>query len=221
MSKCINCQVEVLDDTDRCPLCRAVLVQTEELENIYPDARPRMQQLNFYSRVYLFCALVLEAVLLGLDLAMDSPVKWSIIDGMVLLYVYVVFRYAILGRSGHRGKIIILSVIGVLSAIAIDMAIGYQGWSIDYVLPAGILLMDAIILICMFWNRRHWQSYIMWQLLMILCSLIPLFLYVLKGEGQIYLTGLPMAVSLTLFLGTMIIGDRRARTELKRRFHTH
>ena len=221
MSKCINCQIEVLDDTECCPLCRAVLVQTEELENIYPDVRPRMHRLNFYSRVYLFFALVLEGILLGLDLLMDSPVKWSIVDGMVFLYVYAVVRYAILGRSGHRGKIIILSAIGVLSAIGIDMVVGYQGWSVAYVLPAGILIVDVMIMGCMIWNRRNWQSYIMWQLFMILCSLVPVFIYVVRGEGHRHLVMLPMAVSLILFLGTMILGDRRARTELKRRFHTH
>jgi hypothetical protein len=140
---------------------------------------------------------------------------------MVFLYVYVVVRYAILGRSGHREKIFILSVIGVLSAIGIDMAVGYRGWSVEYVLPAGILIVDIIIMGCMIWNRRNWQSYIMWQLLMILCSLIPVFIYMVRGEGHQYLMVLPMAVSLILFLGTMILGDQRARTELKRRFHTH
>ena len=40
-------------------------------------------------------------------------------------------------------------------------------------------------------------------------------------EKQINLAILPMAVSAALFLGTIILGDRRARTELKRRFHVN
>ena len=32
---------------------------------------------------------------------------------------------------------------------------------------------------------------------------------------------LAFAFSAALFLGTLIIGDRRARTELRRRFHVH
>ena len=64
-----------------------------------------------------------------------------------------------------------------------------------------------------------WQSYIMWQIFMILCSFVPIILYL---TGIIYVPYLALAAlgtSVFLFLGTLIIGDRRARVELKRRFH--
>ena len=32
MSKCRNCNVEILDETEFCPLCHSVLEQTEELD---------------------------------------------------------------------------------------------------------------------------------------------------------------------------------------------
>ena len=54
---------------------------------------------------------------------------------------------------------------------------------------------------------------------MIILSLIPVVLYFMNVENNPYMAFLPVAVSFLLFLGTMIIGDRRARIELKRRFH--
>ena len=71
----------------------------------------------------------------------------------------------------------------------------------------------------MFFNRRNWQSYMMWQLLMILCSIVPAALFWLGMEHNIYLAAAPVAISAAMFLGTLIIGDRRARMELVRRFH--
>jgi len=68
MSKCRNCNIEVLDETEICPLCHSVLEQTEELENMYPDARLKTKKLLFVSRLYLFCAVIAEFVLLGVDL---------------------------------------------------------------------------------------------------------------------------------------------------------
>jgi len=106
-----------------------------------------------------------------------------------------------------------------MAAIAADMTTGYRGWSVDYVLPGGIVLANAVIFFCMFWNRKNWQSYIMWQLLMILCSLIPVGLYLAGLEHNPCLAFLPIVTSAALFLGTVIIGDRRARLELARRFH--
>lgn len=54
---------------------------------------------------------------------------------------------------------------------------------------------------------------------MILCSLVPFILYLIKIVTKPGLTVIAMGCSFFLFLGTVIIGDRRARVELKRRFH--
>lgn len=221
MSKCLNCKIDILDETERCPLCQSILKQTEELENMYPEVRYRFRRLDFISRFYLFLALILEAVLFSINYFNFNGVWWSIITGLVLLYGYVVLRYAVIGKSGYRSKSIILTLVFILTAIAIDITTGYRGWSLDYILPLAIILMDIAILILMFFNRQNWQSYICFQLLMVCCSLVPIGLYLLGIEKQINMAVLPMALSVTLFLGTMILGDRRARTELKRRFHVN
>ena len=219
MGKCRNCNIEILDVTECCPLCHSILEQTEELENMYPDVRPRMRRLLFVSRLYLFCAILAEAVLVGLNLLFPSEVWWSVITGLGLLGGYIVLRYAIMGTAGHKSKVVILALAVVMAAVIIDFATGYRGWSVDYVAPAGILLVDLILVICMICNRRNWQSYIMWQLLMILFSVVPIVFYAAGLERNPYMAFLPAAASCALFSGTMIIGDRRARTELKRRFH--
>ena len=221
MAKCKNCNIEVLDETVSCPLCQSILEPTEDVENMYPDVRLMMRKFTLTARIFLFVSLVLEAALFTVNLVTfdDYPIWWSAITGLILLYTYLVLRYAIIGKTGYKSKVIILSLIAVLSAVAIDLVTGYRGWSVDYFLPSCILFMDVVIIGCMIYNRRNWQSYMMWQILTMLCSLIPIGLYISGLERNEYLAFLPMAASAALFLGTLIIGDRRARTELKRRFH--
>ncbi len=79
--------------------------------------------------------------------------------------------------------------------------------------------MDAAILAVMFLNRRNWQSYIMLELFMILLSLLPIILILTGIVTETFISALAFVVSVLLFLGTLIIGDRRAKSELKRRFH--
>lgn len=219
MGKCSRCNIEILDETEWCPLCRSILEQTDEVENMYPNVRVRMRRLKLVSQIYLFCAILVEAALFGVNLVTESQIWWSAITGLAFLYLYMVLRYAILGQSGYRSKVIVLAALAVLAAVGSDFALGYRGWSVDYVLPVGILMVDVVILLCMFGNRRNWQSYMMWQILMILCSLIPAGLYIAELEQNAFLAFLPLAGSFTIFLGTLIIGDRRARMELARRFH--
>ena len=219
MSRCRNCNVEILDETEFCPLCHSVLEQTEELENMYPNARHKTQKLLFASRLYLFCAIVLEFVLLMIDFNSETQVHWSILVGLGFLYIYTVIRYAIIGKSGYRAKTIVLVLLAVLLTVAVDFITGYRGWSVDYVASGGILLMDVTIIYLMISNRRNWQSYMMWQLSTIVLSLIPAGLYLAGIENNIYMAFLPLVVSVFLFLGTLMIGGRRASQELYRRFH--
>lgn len=219
MGKCHNCNVEILDETEYCPLCRSVLGPSDALENMYPDVRLAMHRRIFLSRIYLFCGLIAEIVLVFINMLCNSTIWWSAISGLAIVYGYMVLRYAIIGEAGYRSKTILLSMIGILSVISIDFIIGYRGWSVDYALPGVILLMDVGILVCMFINHRNWQSYIILQLSMILCSLVPICLNLFELERNRFMAFAPLAASAMLFAGTMILGGRRATTELKRRFH--
>ena len=219
MSRCKQCNVEILDETERCPLCHSVLEKTVEVENMYPNVRTMTRRLALLSRIYLFVAILVEALLIYLNVLSGSEMFWSAMPGLAMLYGYLVLRYAILGKSGYKGKIIVLTLIAILMVVAIDFVVGYRGWSVNYALPSAILLVDAGILILMCINRRNWQSYMMWQIFMILCSVVPLVLYAVGIVTAPILALLAFAFSAALFLGTLIIGDRRARTELRRRFH--
>ena len=100
MSRCKQCNVEILDETERCPLCHSVLEKTVEVENMYPNVRTMTRRLALLSRIYLFVAILVEALLIYLNVLSDSEMFWSAIPGLAMLYGYLVLRYAILGKSG-------------------------------------------------------------------------------------------------------------------------
>ena len=138
MSKCRQCNIEVLDETERCPLCNTVLDETEEMENMYPDIRVKTRKLVFFSRVYLFLAVVIEIILINICMLTEVQSLVYIISGLVLLFGYIVIKYAILGTSGYIAKTVVLTVIAVIMLVAIDFFVGYDGWSVNYVLPSEI-----------------------------------------------------------------------------------
>ena len=200
--------MEISDETERCPLCGSVLEYTGEVENMYPDVRVYTRKMTMISKIYLFCALLVEVLLIYINVVTESQIAWSAITGLGFFYGYMLIRFAILGKTGYRAKITVLTLMAILIVIAID-----------YALPSAIILVDVGIIICMIVNRRNWQSYMMWQIFMILCSIVPVIL-IFTGIVTAQLFALiAFAFSLFLFLGTLIIGDRRARVELKRRFH--
>lgn len=220
MSRCKKCNVELLDNTDKCPLCHHVLEKDEIVgKNMYPDARNTAKKFRFASNLLLFASIVTETVLIYINCLLDTHFWWSFIVGLVLIYGNVIVRLAIVGKSDYRFKILSLTFTAVVFLVGIDFLTGYRGWSVNYIMPAGIMAIDFGILLLMAINRRNWQSYMIIQILMILLSIIPVVLLALHVIYFPYLAIGAMGLSLFIFLGTLIIGDQRARTELKRRFH--
>lgn len=219
MSKCRQCNIEVLDETQRCPLCGSVLEPTVEVENMYPNIRLKSRKLVFISRLYLFCAIAIEIFLVNLCMLSEVQSLVYIISGLVLLFGYIVIRYAILGTSGYIAKTVVLTIIAVIMLVAIDFSVGYNGWSVNYAFPAGILLIDAGTLVLMAVNNKNWQSYLMLQIFMVLCSIVAIILNLVHIVTNPIVSIVALNVSVILLLGTIIIGGRRARVELKRRFH--
>lgn len=200
-------------------LCNTVLDETEEMENMYPDIRVKTRKLVFFSRVYLFLAVVIEIILINICMLTEVQSLVYIISGLVLLFGYIVIKYAILGTSGYIAKTVVLTVIAVIMLVAIDFFVGYDGWSVNYVLPSGILLIDVGILALMVINRKNWQSYLMPQIFMVICSGVAVVMNAFQIITEPIVSIIALNVSVILLLGTVIVGGRRSRVELKRRFH--
>lgn len=210
----------ILDDTERCPLCMHVLeAGNEPGVDAYPNAIAVNRRYLFLENLFLFLSIVSICILFGINYMTNSKVLWSLVAGLIIIYANAVLRMAILGKTGYMFKTLSLVILAVLMFLGIDYLTGYRGWSLDYILPSGVLAIDLALLILMLVNRRNWQSYMMAQIFSILLSLIPVGLRLGGIIKFPYLVWISFAVSVFLFLGTLIIGDRRARTELKRRFH--
>lgn len=186
---------------------------------MYPDVRGVTRKYRFLENLFLFLSLLAAVVTVGINYAVRSQIMWSLIVVLVLFYANVILRLAVIGKSGYMFKIVCLIITGIAVMFGIDNVIGYRAWSINYVMPSGILLMDFGILLLMIINHRNWQSYIMAQILTVLLSLIPIILFAAGIITFPILAFIAFGVSLFIFLGTVILGDRRARTELQRRFH--
>ena len=159
MNRCQKCNVVILDDTDRCPLCQHVLeTDGTKGENRYPDAIEVTRRFRFLENLVLFLSIVVETILVIINYTVDKDVAWSLIAGNILLYLNVVLRMAVLGKSGYMAKTVSLILLAVVLLLGIDYLTGYNRWSLDYVFPGGILAIDVTLLVLILVNRSNWQS---------------------------------------------------------------
>lgn len=219
MSKCNQCNVEIKDNVSLCPLCKSVLEKTDQSVNVYPNVRVIARKHDLWIRIYLFLAVVAETLLLYFNYRTFEGSFWSIVTGVVLLYVLIGLKLMVKDNMESKTKTIILILTGILGVVLIDVLTGFHGWSLNYFLPGGMMLLNTVIILLMVVNMRNWQSYVMIELLTLLGSLFSFILFRMGLVTKVNMSLLAFAYSFFLFAGTIIVGGRRAATELKRRFH--
>ena len=215
------CKVDILDKTDKCPLCNHVLEWDGiEKEDLYPNARVKRKKYQFLENVFLFASIVLWIILFIIDYTTDPEFLWSFTVSLVIIYANVLLRLTILGKSSYMAKLIWTILIGLAFLIEADFLTGYHGWGVNFAMPTAILLWDiALLLLMLFINRRNWQSYIIDQMTALLaCGVMLVLMFLDIITFPYYALGVQV-FTLLMFVGTIILGDRKAREELMRRFH--
>ena len=217
--KCQHCGVYILDDTDRCPLCHGVLDGNEAGVQSYPNIVDKMKKMSLALRILLSVWIV---TMIALGIASYYNPQMLVATHVVgVTTFYVLFMLWLMSRPhyGYIKRIYLAIIVGVVMVIFLDWILGYRGWSLNYVLPAGLILLDVALIILRLINRRNWQSYMVHQLGIILLGLVPAWFIHIGWIRHPILSVCAIAISLVMFVVTLILGGRAARTELKRRFH--
>ena len=101
MSKCRNCKIEILDRTGVCPLCHCVVEQDgSEREVAYPDVGIREKRFALIIRIYVFLAVMAEALLVFINVNHHKGIWWSAITAGVFLYIYLIMKIGIQNDAG-------------------------------------------------------------------------------------------------------------------------
>ncbi|SHJ44184.1 DUF6320 domain-containing protein [Parasporobacterium paucivorans] len=222
MNRCRKCNVEVLDNSLICPLCSSVLEhgasQEEDREQAYPDIRSKVRKFNVLYRIYYFMAIIGIVAMAVINYITFSGIFWSVISAGAVVYSLITLKTVIQNNTKHTITIFIQTVACILLVLIIDFAIGYSGWALSFAIPFIVLLLNLAIIVLMIVNRANWPGYILLQIFSLVTSLILLILALTKVSDQLFFSLIAFAASVALFTGTLIIGDKPAKTEIKRRF---
>ena len=216
---CSHCGVSIVDNTEKCPLCNGILDAGGEGEDFYPDIVHKVRKMGLVLRILFACWLTLAVVCGLINYYTYDGVLWSVIIAISTFYIFFMLYLMTYTQIGYLGRTFGAAAMGVVLVVSIDVVTGFSGWSVDWVLPGGLLIIDLALIIIRIINRKNWQSYMYAQFLVVLLGLIPLILIKAGIVGHPILSVAAFFTSVLLFITTLIIGGRAARAELSRRFH--
>jgi hypothetical protein len=189
------------------------------LEKTYPTIEVSPQKYNIIKRIFLFISIFSAAASIITNYLTYSGVIWSAITISAIIYFWVIMTYSIKRNRNIASHILVQVLCISFITVVMDKSIGYIGWSINHVIPELLILANVAVLIIVFVNRMYWNTYILNQIVIAVCGLIPGVLFLCGLVQNPFPTGIATATSVTVLIVMIIFGDKTVKSELKRRFH--
>lgn len=224
MNKCNRCNVKIKDNTNICPLCQELVSQegkSEKNPSMYPLIPFDSDKFQMIRKITLFILFVTAIVLFIINYVTydKCSVLWSLISVAAIFYGVVTINYSIAANINLPDKILIETIGAGILCVIIDNVLGYTGWSVNFMVPALILIADIIVIFLMVISPMKRKDYFMYQITITVFSIISFILcftpVIARMEFPI-ITGLVCVVTLA---GSIIFGDKSFKNELRRRFH--
>lgn len=220
MNKCKRCNIEIVDDTDVCPLCGNIVTKDDERQfNTYPNVRNKIRFVKRLVAITVYFLVVAEVVLCITDYYTDYKISWSLVTGICILYTIFTLEYSFNRRGNHIRKIFAQSAVALCLMLLLDGMTGAAGWSVIYGVPCSVMILDMILVVCMLVNFSDWQSYLLVQLFTFLVSGALLILYLTGVTKSPVLPWASFGLSAFIFSFCFFVGYREAKSELRKRFY--
>lgn len=195
------------------------IVKKEADHGMYPTITYDVDKWKKISVLFYSVLMIAAACLLVVNYMTYSGFLWSGIAIASIVYAALTVKYSIM-RHANLGSKILIQILGAqLFLVLTDFILGYQGWSVDYAIPSTILFADIAIVFLIIVNRLNWQSYFMYQITITIFSFIPIILWAADVIERPLMAIITVIISVLLLTVTVLLGDRRVKKELIRRFH--
>lgn len=221
MKTCKRCKVNIGEDTEICPLCRTVLFNLDSTKHdkTYPAIEVNLHKYNIVKRLFMFVSILSAVGSVITNYLTYNGVMWSLITISAIIYFWTIMRYSIKRNRNIASHILVQLICISILTVVMDYSIGYSGWSVNNVIPEIIILANVAVLILVFVNRMYWHTYVINQIVIAICGLIPGILLLCGLITVIMPTVIATATSFLVLVIMIIFGDKTIKSELKRRFH--
>ena len=171
------------------------------------------------SKISVLVTATIAILLLFINYIYTPQSRWSIIAILGILYTGVTVSYSLKKGINIAGHVLLQMVAISLLTILIDNVIGYKGWSISIALPISMITANISMLILTIMNRKKYLSYVVYQISILIISMLPLLFLTEHMVKSRTLSIISIVISLLNFFVCILLCRKDLKEELQRRMH--
>lgn len=168
--------------------------------------------------------LLLESVLLAFALLiinkLTTPnIPWAALANAGIVYFWITVLYAVSKNTNIAAYVLIQTIAVSALTYYIDYRLGFRGWSIAISIPIIIIVANVTMFVLTLVSRRRFIKYAVYQLLIIIVSLMPVGFIVRYGMEDSILTIISCGVSVVNFMVSLCLCAKDFLEVVVRKFH--
>ena len=185
---------------------------------IYP------KKLSSKKKDLIFKILLISSVLLALILTLINKlttpeVPWPALSNAGIIYVWITVFYSIKKNINIAGHVMIQAIAIALLTIFVDYKLGFNKWSLSIAIPIIIIIANVTMLILTIISHKKFIKYAIYQLIIVLFSMIPVILISENIIENKVLSIVASSISILNLILTLILSAKDVRAEVVRKFH--
>ncbi len=225
MKKCNNCNVKFNTNRLSCPFCHRILIETDEQKKYqeYPNYIPEKPKNYLIYKIFIFISILVSVAAVIVNLLFleyfDNKYWFAIVLGG-LFFLWILVAVTIISKNNIILKLILQGItIGiVLYTIEINTSLR-DWWSVIYVIPSIITLIEVATSVLMICIPKKAQSFMLYLILLSIIGIVPFIVVLLKELRPLWLSLVCMIVSVVILFGIFFFGSKELKDELNKKMH--
>lgn len=218
MNKCINCQVTIQTNLNKCPLCNQE-IKNEKPNSVYPEIKTSYKAHHILYRILLLISLLGITLSLFINYIISYKISWSFFVSLGIICFWVTFITAVKHRK-NISKLLFAEIIAlIIIAYVIDRLTGYHRWAIIYVLPFLCLSYTIIFILARIFRNHVTKELILYTYLNSLIGLIPLIFLIRKSIFPRWPSIISIIGSIFAIIFLTIFNHKTLKNEIEKYLH--
>lgn len=168
-------------------------------------------------KIFLATSIILAIILIVINKLTTPEIPWAEFACCGIIYMWITVIYCIKRNTNIAGHILLQMIIISAIVLFIDNTIGFNGWSVSVAIPIILITANATMLILTIISHKKYIRYAIYQLLIILITLISIGL-IFKATSILAI--IAMSISGFNLIISLILSYKDIKEAIIRKFHT-
>ena len=167
-------------------------------------------------KILLVFSIIMALILIMINKLVNPEVPWSALACCGIVYIWIIVIYSVKRNTNIAGHVFLQMLITSMLVLFIDNTIGFYGWSVSIAIPIILIVANVTMLILTIVSHKKYIRYAIYQLLIVLISLISTGL-ILKTTNVLAI--IAIGISIANLIISLILSYKDMKEAIIRKFH--